>query len=188
MPAPGNIIPVLRGGPLTAISALRCCASPPFAAMMKLAVRVYPRSRTVDDALQRLLLDNILPLASRRCPDAVDMFLANTDVQRLFDYYRESLEAIFSFYASSDKRTTAVSASAGGASYGSGMSFSQRGGSVAPGSARGTRMGTNTMKDALGYAEFLKFASDFDLSNSVILSTIELGDIYLSSIKVRRRT
>lgn len=40
------------------------------------------------------------------------------------------------------------------------------------------------MKEALGYAEFLKFASDFDLSSSVILSTIELGDIYLSSIKV----
>ena len=36
---------------------------------------------------------------------------------------------------------------------------------------------------ALGYAEFLKFASDFDLSNSVILSTLEVGDIYLSSIK-----
>jgi hypothetical protein len=39
------------------------------------------------------------------------------------------------------------------------------------------------MKEALGYAEFLKFAPAFDLSNNVILSTIELGDIYLSSIK-----
>jgi hypothetical protein len=29
----------------------------------------------------------------------------------------------------------------------------------------------------------LRFAADFDLSNNVILSTIELGDIYLSSIK-----
>ena len=39
------------------------------------------------------------------------------------------------------------------------------------------------MKEALGYAEFLKFAQAFDLSSSTILSTIELGDIYLSSIK-----
>ena len=38
-------------------------------------------------------------------------------------------------------------------------------------------------RQALGYPEFLKFASDFDLSNSVILSTLEVGDIYLSSIK-----
>lgn len=29
----------------------------------------------------------------------------------------------------------------------------------------------------------MKFAADFDLSSSVILSTIELGDIFLSSIK-----
>lgn len=35
----------------------------------------------------------------------------------------------------------------------------------------------------MGYPEFLKFATDFDLSSSVILSTLELGDIYLSSIK-----
>jgi hypothetical protein len=32
----------------------------------------------------------------------------------------------------------------------------------------------------------LKFASDFGLSSSVILSTLEIGDIYLSSIKVGR--
>ncbi|MCX6017139.1 MAG: NAD-dependent epimerase/dehydratase family protein, partial [Chloroflexi bacterium] len=32
-------------------------------------------------------------------------------------------------------------------------------------------------------AEFLRFASDFDLSSSVILSTLEIGDIYLSSLK-----
>jgi hypothetical protein len=39
------------------------------------------------------------------------------------------------------------------------------------------------MKEALGYAEFLKFAQAFDLSSNTILSTIELGDIYLSSVK-----
>ena len=35
------------------------------AALMKLAIRVYPRSKTVDEAFQRLLMDNVLPLASR---------------------------------------------------------------------------------------------------------------------------
>ena len=34
-------------------------------ALMKLSIRVYPRSRSVDEAFQRLLMDNILPLASR---------------------------------------------------------------------------------------------------------------------------
>ena len=40
------------------------------------------------------------------------------------------------------------------------------------------------MKECLGYNEFLRFALDFNLSSNVILSTLEIGDIYLSSIKV----
>lgn len=40
------------------------------------------------------------------------------------------------------------------------------------------------MKEALGYNEFLKFAVDFNLSSSQILSSLELGDIYLSSIRM----
>ena len=39
------------------------------------------------------------------------------------------------------------------------------------------------LSQAIGYPEFLKFATDFDLSNSVILSTLEIGDIFLSSIR-----
>jgi len=145
-------------------------------ALMKLSVRVYPRAKTVDDAFQQLLMDNILPSAARRCPDAVEMFLENEDVRKLFDYYRDALEQIFSFYATSDKRTAAVIAKPGyGASTGA-VSFSGRSPSRAAKSV-------NSMKGALGYNEFLKLAADFDLSNSVILSTIEIGDIYLSSIK-----
>lgn len=78
-------------------------------------VQVYPRSRSIDDAFQRLLMDNILPLASRRCPPAVDMFLAAEDVQKLFDYYGDALEQMFAFYATSDKRTSAAMASASAA-------------------------------------------------------------------------
>ena len=37
-------------------------------ALMKLAIRVYPRSKGVDEAFQRLLMDNVLPLASRCAP------------------------------------------------------------------------------------------------------------------------
>jgi hypothetical protein len=143
---------------------------------MKLAVKVYPRSKRVDDAFQRLLMDNILPLASRRRPDAVDMFLENEDVNRLLDYYRDALEQIFAFYATSDKRTHAAMAAYAGTRGGSSLGYSGK-------SPMRATKAVNTMKGALGYGEFLKFASDFDLANSVILSTIELGDIYLSSIK-----
>lgn len=50
-------------------------------ALMKLSVKVYPSARSVDEAFQRLLMENVLPLASRRSPDRVDMFLENEDVQ-----------------------------------------------------------------------------------------------------------
>ena len=35
-------------------------------ALMKLSFKVYPDSHSVDDSFQRLLMENILPLASRR--------------------------------------------------------------------------------------------------------------------------
>jgi hypothetical protein len=101
-------------------------------ALMKLAIKVYPRSHTgawrrvrrvsyvcaplfislashhpaaVDEAFQRMLMDNVLPLASRRCPDNIDAFLESSDVQRLFGYYSDALEGVFTFYATSDKRS-----------------------------------------------------------------------------------
>lgn len=152
-------------------------------AMMKLSVRVYPRARSVDEAFQQLLMDNVLPSAARRSPDDVQMFLENADVRKLFDYYREALEQIFSFYATSDKRTAAAMALPSyGAGGGTAMGLSGRSPSRGGGGGGGAK-GANSMKAALGYQEFLKLASDFDLSNTVILSTIELGDIFLSSIR-----
>lgn len=53
-------------------------------------------------------MDNVLPLASRRCPDNISMFLESEDVQRLFSYYSDALEGIFTFYATSDKRSQAA--------------------------------------------------------------------------------
>ena len=52
-----------------------------------------------------MLMDNVLPLASRRCPDNIDAFLESSDVQRLFGYYSDALEGVFTFYATSDKRS-----------------------------------------------------------------------------------
>lgn len=144
-----------------------------------------PPSLAVDEAFQRLLMDNVLPLASRRVPDNIDMFLEAEDVQRLFAYYSDALEGIFTFYATSDKRSAAaLVASAVKAGhlaagpYAGAHSLTVSGRSP----ARATRT-VNTMKEAMGYPEFLKFATDFDLSSSVILSTLEIGDIYLSSLR-----
>jgi hypothetical protein len=38
----------------------------------------------------------VLPLASRRCPDSVDMFLETEDVQKLYEYYAGVIEIYIS--------------------------------------------------------------------------------------------
>ena len=129
-------------------------------ALMRLSTKVYPRSETVDDAFQQLLMENVLPLASRRLPDPVAMHMENPEVVDLLNFFEDALYGIYSFYATAadaKRRSNTKSAMA--------------------------RHRVNTMKECLGYNEFLRFAMDFHLSSSVILSTLEIGDIYLSSIK-----
>ena len=129
-------------------------------ALMRLSSRVYPRADTVDDAFQQLLMENVLPLASRRSPDPVSMHMENEEVVDLFQYFQESLFMLYQFYATAAdakrRKNTAKKES---------------------------RKAVNSMKECLGYNEFLRFAMDFHLSSNVILSTLEIGDIYLSSIK-----
>ena len=129
-------------------------------ALMRLAEKLYHTADTIDDAFQQLLMENVLPLASRRSPDPVSTHLEDPEVLGLFEYFDDALYALYSFYASAadiKRRRNTNSTKA--------------------------RRRVNTMKECLGYNEFLKFAMDFNLSSNVILSTLELGDIYLSSIK-----
>ena len=82
--------------------------------LLKLAVKVYPRSRSSDEAFQRLLVDNIVPLASRRCPENIDFYMHNAEVVHLFETFKDALEGIFTYYATNDKRAHAGSGAAGG--------------------------------------------------------------------------
>ncbi len=99
------------------------------------------------------------------------------DVIKLYSYFGDALEQIFQFYGTSSvpggKARKAGTPSKTAASTLSSVSRSS--------------MGVNSMKAALGYSAFLKLAADFDLSNTVILSTRELGDIFLSAIRLDDR-
>ena len=99
------------------------------------------------------------------------------DVIKLYSYFGDALEQIFQFYGTSSvpggKARKAGTPSKMAASTLSSVSRSS--------------MGVNSMKAALGYGAFLKLAADFDLSNTVILSTRELGDIFLSAIRLDDR-
>ena len=93
-------------------------------------------------------MDNILPLASRRCPDNIDTFLESSDVQRLFGYYSDSLEGVFSFYATSDKRSqTALLAQAVKLGHVTGPFAASQTLTVSGRSPSRATRGANTMKD-----------------------------------------
>jgi hypothetical protein len=95
--------------------------------LMKLSVKVYPRAHSRDEAFQLLLTDNILPLAARRCPESIDFYLENSDVQHLFHTYKDALEQIFTFYATNDKRAHGAGAPARAASGPAGFGASHLG-------------------------------------------------------------
>ena len=115
--------------------------------LMKLSVKRYPGAPSRDAAFETLLSDNILTLASRRCPEDVQGFMQNGAVSALFDYYGDALRQIFTYYASSDYRTHAAQPGAAGAhAQGAGMGMSHSG--AAP--TRATRA-INTMKEAMSY-------------------------------------
>lgn len=121
------------------------------------------------------------PARHRQVQDMDDILL-DPDVMKLYAYFGDALEQIFQFYG-----TSQVGAAAGRTPTKAGTpgTASTRGpGTTTLSSVSRSAMGVNTMKSALGYPEFLKFAADFDLSNTVILSTRELGDIYLSALKL----
>lgn len=93
-------------------------------------------------------MDNILPLASRRCPDNIDSFLESVDVQRLFGYYSDALEGVFSFYATSDKRSqTALLMQAVKLGHVTGPFAASQSLTVSGRSPSRATRGANTMKD-----------------------------------------
>lgn len=110
-----------------------------------------------------LILTSAVGPACRSVPVPVNSFLEDPEVVEALRFFEKALLQIFQFYATDGGRK-------------------RRARTKGP---RAGGEGRNTMTDALGYQEFLRFAKDFNLSSSVILSTLELGDIFLSCVEVR---
>lgn len=48
--------------------------------------------------MQQLLMDNILPLASRRKPVTIALLLRQPAIETIFKYYEDALQEIYKFY------------------------------------------------------------------------------------------
>jgi hypothetical protein len=68
--------------------------------LMKIALKCYPASSSnAEEAMQHLLMDNILPMAHRRKPLNLSAFIMLPAIESLYSYYSDALMDIFKFYA-----------------------------------------------------------------------------------------
>ncbi|GMH79654.1 hypothetical protein TrVE_jg13677 [Triparma verrucosa] len=164
--------------------------------LLKLSAKLYPSSaeQSAEAAFQQLLMENVLPLASRRSPKSIDVVLENdTSVKELHKYFKASLTKIFEYYASSGMASAKEKASHRGF-HAESKNFDElrdetkakldKGAQSSDMSVSSSmRLKQNSMTSAMGYADFIRFASDFGLtSKGSSLTMIDIGDLYLAGV------
>ena len=154
--------------------------------LIRVATRCYPSCEDPEESMHQLLMDNILPMAARRRPFSMSSFVKQPNIVALFEYYHDALTEIFKHYG---KNAESLSKRMFKASAATSKSFDEEKQLIAESqllskTQREENKKTFSKKNEtrLAYGEFLKFSSDFGLSSSMGLSTLDLGDIYLSVI------
>lgn len=66
--------------------------------LIRISQKCYPSNRTEEEAMQQLLMDNILPMASRRKPVSIELLLKQSNIDAIFRYYEEALRELYKFY------------------------------------------------------------------------------------------
>jgi len=68
--------------------------------LIKIAFKCYPSSLNKEDAMQHLLMDNILPLANKRNPIGISKtILKQPNMESMYSYYEEALMNLYIFFA-----------------------------------------------------------------------------------------
>ena len=128
--------------------------------LSRVAQRCYSNAPTSEDAMQLLLMDNILPLASRRHPVQLQPILSQPAVEALFEFYEEALHDIFRYYANNSDH---VSRNMIRATASNCKSFDETRHQLAEEKERFQQ--NKHTSHRLGYFEYLKFATDFGLAS-----------------------
>lgn len=167
--------------------------------LARIAEVCYPSSSAIDDAMKQLLMDNVLPFASRSRDFSQQMqkVLSLNEVLSLKHYYEDALRHLFDYYSAltSNKAKLKLLTKTTNAAK---RLFDERSEDTL-----GSRNATDTNGPAaslistkrtqffetksasyftLGYEEYLRFCNDFGLQVGVGLTSIDLGEIYLAVI------
>jgi hypothetical protein len=69
--------------------------------LIRIAQKCYPSCGNCEEAMQQLLMDNVLPLATRRKPVSIALLLKQPPIDALFKYYEDALFELYKFYITS---------------------------------------------------------------------------------------
>ena len=74
--------------------------------LLKIAQKCYPSSSSKDEAMQQLLMDNVLPLANKRILINIsNTVLKQPNMESIYTYYEDALKELFSFFASASENS-----------------------------------------------------------------------------------
>jgi hypothetical protein len=128
--------------------------------LLRVALKCYPNAKNSEDSMQQLLMDNVLPLASRRKPVALNSFLNQPPVEQLFRYYEDAFAEIYRFYAaSSEVKSRSITQTTSGKK--KEMTFDDH--KVHTEEAKKEKSSTRPGSQ-MSYPDFLRFAGDFGLT------------------------
>jgi hypothetical protein len=145
--------------------------------LIKIAKKCYPSNRTEEEAMQQLLMDNILPLASRRKPVTIEVLLRQSNIENIFKYYEEALKELYKFYTTSAALTNK----------GNNLQRSVRSSHLSFDDQRESFEETRgksreeSSEHQMSYSDFIRFSNDFGMVTTLSITTMDLGDIYLTT-------
>ena len=177
-------------------------------ALVALAKKCYPTAASDDEeALKHILMDNVLPFASRRMPSDIRSIIEDRELVDLFKYYENSLASLFNYFSSSAdegassqssptvKGRSPKSSGSGGDKLGMSSVFSNM--SLSGESYAAIDMSSSSIKHLksrthsllsnpkrvhMSYTSFMRFVNEFQLGVSVKLTNYDAGDLYLTQI------
>ena len=161
-------------------------------ALMKVALELYgvdSNVKSVEDAFQQLLLENLLRggLAMRRKPssDLLNNVNKDPEVRQLLRKYAAATKQIFFFYAKEKYQKTKTLRSIHQKDVKMGTREFERmrlEKSKARAHERDRRWKRNEKLQYMSYDEFFKFVANFDLSLALRVSSVDVGEIFICAM------
>jgi hypothetical protein len=158
--------------------------------LLRIARKCYPSCASPEAAMQQLLMDNVLPLTSRRksaseCSVTGLMVTYSEQLDQLKKHYQAPLLVLYDYFAvSAASKQDDFSAKSGKGE--DKLTFEDRA-MEKTGERAKTGKKPKKVVAQLCYEDFIKYCFELGMNSSLGLTTIDIGDIYLTTMSASRK-